>query len=89
MALGAPSSVILLSVLRRALAQVVAGLLVGFAIAWLAATSVERFLFRVGPHDVGLYGTVASVLLAVALAAALIPARWAARVDPVLVLRSE
>lgn len=89
MALGALPSEILLSVLRRASTHVAAGLAVGLGMAWLAATSVEKFLFRVGSHDLRLYGAVAGVLVIVAFAAALIPARWAARVDPLVALRLE
>jgi predicted permease len=89
MALGARSSAILWSVLRRASAQVAVGLLAGLGLAWLLATSVEKFLFRVEPHDLRLYAAVCIVLAATAIAAALLPARRAARVDPLVALRLE
>jgi putative ABC transport system permease protein len=89
MALGALSSTILWSVLRRASTQVAAGVLVGLGTAWLLATSVEKFLFRVEPHDLRLYAAVCTVLAATALTAAFVPARRAARVDPVIALRLE
>ncbi len=89
MALGALPSTVLWSVLRRAASQVGLGLLAGFGLASLTATSVEKFLFRVEPHDLWLYGAVGGVLVATAFAAAVVPARRAARVDPIVALRSE
>jgi putative ABC transport system permease protein len=89
MALGALSSTILWSVLRRASTQVALGLFLGVGLAWLLATSVERFLFGVEPHDLRIYATVCGVLVATALVAAIFPARRAARVDPLIALRLE
>jgi putative ABC transport system permease protein len=89
MALGALPSTVLRSVLQRASSQVGLGLLAGLGVAWLTATSVEKFLFRVEPHDLRLYAAVGGVLIAAAFAAALVPAHRAARVDPVVALRSE
>jgi putative ABC transport system permease protein len=89
MALGALSSSILWSVLRRASAQVAVGLLAGLGMAWVLATSVQGFLFRVEPHDLRLYAVVCSLLALTALAAAMFPALRAARVDPVIALRLE
>jgi putative ABC transport system permease protein len=89
MALGARPSTILSSVLRRASSQVAVGLPVGLVLAWLFATSVEKFLFRVEPHDLRLYAAVCALLISTALAAAFFPARLAARVDPLVALRLE
>jgi predicted permease len=89
MALGAQASAILRSVLVRALRQMVAGLAIGLAASWLLSTLVKDFLFRIEPHDVRIYAAAAIVLLLAGLAAALLPARRAARVDPLIALRLE
>jgi predicted permease len=89
MALGALPSTMLWSVLRRASGQVAVGLLVGLAAAWFLATSVDKFLFTVEPHDFRLYAVVCGVLTCAALGAAFFPARRAARVDPLIALRLE
>jgi len=89
MALGALASTVLWSVLRRAGTQVGVGLILGFAMSWVLATSIETFLFNVEPRDFRLYAGVCAVLAFTALAAAYIPARRAARVDPLVALRLE
>ncbi len=89
MALGAVPGQVLQQVLARATAYVFAGLACGLAGAWMLSRLVGRFLFEVTPHDAGVYGAVALLLLAAGLAAALLPARRAARVDPIIALRAE
>jgi predicted permease len=89
MALGAQPSTILRSVLVRALRQLAAGLAIGLAASWLLSTLVKDFLFRIEPHDVRIYAAAVIVLLLAGLAAALLPARRAARVDPLIALRLE
>jgi putative ABC transport system permease protein len=89
MALGALASTVLWSVLRRAMTQVGLGLLAGLGLTWLVATSVARFLFQVEPHDLQVYAAVCGMLVLSAFVAALLPARRAARVDPLVALRLE
>jgi putative ABC transport system permease protein len=89
MALGADRARILRMILRHALIPTGAG--IG---AWLAGSVVvSRYLvallYDVKPVDPFLYATVAGVLGVVAVGAALVPARRAALVDPVAVLRAE
>jgi ABC-type antimicrobial peptide transport system permease subunit len=89
MALGAMASTVLWSVLRRALMLAGLGLIVGLGMTWLLAMPVARFLFNVKPHDPWIYALVCSVLLLAATTAAFVPARRAARVDPLIALRLE
>jgi ABC-type antimicrobial peptide transport system permease subunit len=65
------------------------GAAAGSVLAWLTARFVRSYLYGVGAHD-GLTLTAATVLLcASGLVAAYIPARRAARVDPIVALRAE
>ena len=88
-ALGASPGRILALVLKQAGALVGAGALFGLAGAWALTRLVGNLLFHVQPHDAATYAAAIGVLVAVGLAAALIPARRGARVDPVVALRYE
>lgn len=89
MALGAVPAQILGDVLARATTYVAIGLVLGIAGAWALARFVEKFLFEVQPHDSVVYLAVTAVLLAAGVVAALVPARRAARIDPIVALRAE
>ena len=65
------------------------GIAVGAAIALVAGRWVAPLLFDVSPHDPATYGVVAGTLLATSVVASLVPARRAARVEPVEALRGE
>jgi ABC-type antimicrobial peptide transport system permease subunit len=67
----------------------IAGIVIGAAIALASARWIKPLLFEVSPRDPIVYAIVTTVLLAVAIAASLVPARRAARVDPNVALRSE
>src|ERR1051325_11374488 len=87
MALGATTRDVRLLVLSRSAGLIAAVL--GLAGA-LATTRVLRdLLFELAPTDPLTLATVATLLAAVALAAAYVPARSATRVDPVTALRYE
>jgi predicted permease len=88
-ALGAQKSEVVGMVMRDAGKLVAAGVLIGTALALAAGRSAGSLLFGLKPHDpVTLVG--AAVLLAViAASASFIPARRAARLDPMTALRSE
>ncbi|MEX2261871.1 MAG: FtsX-like permease family protein [Bryobacteraceae bacterium] len=66
-----------------------AGAVLGFAVAWFAARYLESLLFGVEPRDPMTMGAVLLLLSAVAVAAGWIPARRAARLDPIVTLRQE
>jgi predicted permease len=89
MALGASRAGVLRSVVGRALAYVLAGSAIGLGLAWTFARIVEGLLFRVGTHDPAVYLSVTIALAIVGVLAAWLPARRAARVDPVVALRME
>jgi putative ABC transport system permease protein len=89
LAIGARPRQILLMILRQGATLAI----VGSALGLLAALGVTRFtaslLYDVSPADPLTFIVVPSFLMAVALLACLVPARAAARVDPLDVLRSE
>ena len=88
-AIGAGPVRILGLVLRDAAAWVVAGMGIGLTASWLLSRTVSGLLFSVAAVD-ALSVAIASVILIVTtFAAALIPARRAARVDPVSALRMQ
>jgi putative ABC transport system permease protein len=89
MALGAPRRHVLGLMLTMGARLVIAGLAIGVA-ASLASTRLLRSqLFGVEPADPVAYLAVAVVLGLVTLIACYLPARRAARVDPVVALRQE
>jgi putative ABC transport system permease protein len=89
MALGAIRSDVLRMVLGSGLKLVLIGIGVG-SVAALAATRVMgSFLFDVSASDPFTFGAVACLFIVVAIAACLIPARRATRVDPMVALRYE
>ena len=89
MALGANPGVLLRTVLAQGLRPVALGLLIGLPAAIAAAAAIRRFLFGLGPLDPIAFGAMAMALLLTATIACYVPARRAARVDPVVALRAE
>jgi ABC-type antimicrobial peptide transport system permease subunit len=89
LALGAAPTRIARLVLREAALLVVVGIAVGIPSALLVGRAIQTLLFGVQPGD--WRGIVASVivLMAVAAMSASVPARRAARVDPLVALRTE
>lgn len=85
-ALGARTGRILRMVLRESLALTAAGILLGVVAASALGRVIGGMLFGVAPNDPVVLGLVALAVAGVALLAALIPARRATRVDPVVAL---
>ena len=81
MALGATHRSIQGMILRRASLVTVVGLAVGLVVSLAAGRLLRAFLFGVKPIDGPTYFAVAIVLLALSIAASLIPAQNAARTD--------
>jgi predicted permease len=88
-ALGARPGEVTASVVRRGLMPVVAGLLLGTILAVPVARLLRGVLLGVGPGDPLSFAVAAAFLLAVAIAANLLPARRASRVDPLEALRQD
>jgi ABC-type antimicrobial peptide transport system permease subunit len=88
-ALGATRSRAAGLVMRQAGAMVALGLLPGLVAAWCAGFTLRSYLYGVRPLDPATLIGVGIVLLAIAAAAAGLPARRASAVDPVDALRAE
>jgi len=89
MALGATPAGVRALVLRHAALLAGAGVLVGLALALAGTRTLRAVLFDVSPTDPLTLAGVAGLLLVVAMVAAAVPARRAARLDPLAVLRAE
>jgi putative ABC transport system permease protein len=89
LALGATPPIVVGMFLRQALGWIGLGMLLGLGAASLGARFIDALLFGVGSADVPLYAAACVVLVAAALGAAYVPARAAARVDPMTSLRVE
>jgi ABC-type antimicrobial peptide transport system permease subunit len=88
-ALGASRRRLVALVLRRGVQLVLAGVIIGVAIALAAAPKIQPLLFDTSPRDPLVLVSVAAVLLLVALLASVGPAWRATRVDPQQALRAE
>jgi putative ABC transport system permease protein len=89
MALGAQSGAVLKLIVGQGLKLALIGVSIGLAVAFALTRWIEDLLFDVRPSDTWTYGAVAALLLLVALFASWIPARRAAKVDPMVALRCE
>lgn len=89
MALGADRGDILRLVMGRSMRMIAAGTAAGSIAAMLSSRMLSSMLFHVGSHDPATFVGVVAVLVLVALAASLIPARSATMVNPTEALRNE
>ena len=89
MAFGATAPVIIRSIVVGALRLAAAGAAIGVAGALLLTRLMASLLFGVGPRDPSTLAGVVAILTFVAVLAAWIPARSAARVSPMSALRAE
>jgi predicted permease len=87
-ALGATTGRVERDVLRQTTKFLAVGLAIGLPAGWWASRFFASLLFAVTPSNAATYFIDAFLLIAVGLAAALIPARRAARVDPIEVLKA-
>jgi macrolide transport system ATP-binding/permease protein len=89
LALGAAAPQVFLLVVRDGLTLVGSGAAIGLLGGFAAARSLARFLYGVPTSDPATFAGAAAILFAVALAACIVPARRAMRVNPITALRSE
>jgi predicted permease len=89
MALGASQRSVTMMILREIVVLVVMGSVVGAAGALGLGHFVESLMFGLAPRDPVTLLAAIAVLLVVALVAGYVPARRAARIDPIVALRSE
>jgi putative ABC transport system permease protein len=88
-ALGARPFEIVAMVVRQGIVLVAVGLAIGLAAAAATSKLLGQLLFHVAPTDPGTFAAVAAGFVVTGLLACLLPARRAARVDPVVALRAE
>jgi predicted permease len=89
MALGATSAGVMWLVLRQSLAMILMGVALGAAAALAAGRALERLVQGMQPTGPSAFAVTLPVLVFAALFASFLPARRAARVDPVTALRQE
>jgi predicted permease len=89
LAMGATASRVIGAMMHQALILIGAGLVAGFAIAWIFATSMSGVIFGVGPRDSVTFAASSALLLMVAAASSFVPLMRVAKLDPVVLLRAE
>jgi putative ABC transport system permease protein len=87
MALGAASGVVMRQIVREGLLFVAAGGAIGLVLAAVVSRAIGSMLVGVGGLDPASFIGATAVLVTAALSATLIPARRAARTDPMVALR--
>jgi ABC-type antimicrobial peptide transport system permease subunit len=89
LALGATPSRIVMSVVRYGVGLAGFGIAIGLWAAYALSRFVQGILYEVTATDAVTYLAVAALLVGCAAAASILPARWAARLDPVRALRDD
>jgi len=89
LALGATPGALCWMVLRQAVTTAAIGLILGTVATMVAGRTLSSILFGVTASDPGTLAIAAALLAAATVAASYLPARRAARVDPVSVLSAE
>jgi putative ABC transport system permease protein len=88
-ALGARPTAVLRMVVGDGLRMALAGVAIGLVLAFGATRALRGLLFGVGTTDPLAFAAAPALLVAAALLASWLPARRAARVDPMVALREE
>ena len=89
MALGATAADVVRFVFKESLGMILTGALIGLVAALGAGRVVERLVVGAKPNEMLTIALMMAVLVATALLATLLPARWASRIDPIHALRRE
>lgn len=88
-AIGATREQLIGMVLKQGLWKAGVGLAAGLVGAWLLSRTMESLLFQVRPTDPIVYAAAAGLLIVVAVVASWLPARRAAKIDPLAALRMD
>jgi putative ABC transport system permease protein len=88
-ALGAQGLQLILLVMRKSVAQLVIGLVLGLALALLASGALQPVLYHVNPRDAVVFAGVIVTLAVASLLASFLPARRVTKIDPVTALSTE
>ena len=88
-ALGARPADVILMVIRQGMRLVIVAMVIGLAMAAALARAMTALLYRTEPFDPWTFAACPIILLIVALVACAVPARRAARVEPLIALRTE
>jgi putative ABC transport system permease protein len=89
MALGAERGRILRMILSETLSIVIAGIVLGLPVAWVAARLLNHQLYGLSAHDPLTVVSCTAAILIITLVAGYLPARRASRVEPMVALRCE
>jgi ABC-type antimicrobial peptide transport system permease subunit len=89
MALGAQAGEVVRTVVGSGMKLALVGAGIGAALAWSGAGLLSEFLFDVAPRDMATYASAVFGVLVISCVAAYLPARRAARVNPVSALNGE
>jgi predicted permease len=89
LALGAPPSVMQLMVLLQAMRLAFGGAVIGLAVALILARAMSSMLYNVSPTDPFTFVSVVTMVVAIALLACYLPARRAAKANPMVALRAD
>lgn len=89
MTLGASARTVVAMIMRQGMTAVVAGVVVGLVAAYFVSVRLATQLVEVPAGDIALFTAIPAVLTVVALLACYLPARRAAKVEPMVALRCE
>jgi ABC-type antimicrobial peptide transport system permease subunit len=89
MALGARRGQVSWLILRQGLIQLAIGLTLGLAGAWPISNVLQSLVVQIPTKDPVTFSAIAAILIGVTIAACLIPARRATKLDPLVALRNE
>jgi predicted permease len=89
LALGATPSVVIRSMMKQVLTVTTVGLGAGFGAAWAMSTFMSSVISGITPRDGITFAASSALLLAVAMASGFVPLKQIARLDPVVLLKTE